>query len=396
LSALAHTTTAELLIQRARALAPFLTEHSPEADELRRLPDTVVDALRDAELLSLGPPAALGGHGVELDTMLEVAYEIGRGCTSTGWCWQIWTLHAWFTGYLSREGQAEVFADGGDTIIASGYNPAGSVVTRADGGWNVSGRWTFSSGIDHATWVLLGINTPDAAKSADSLQPLVLVPREQVKVIDNWYVIGLKGTGSKGLAIEEPVFVPDHLVLDMTDAEKGPARARFDRPSYGAPPAIGINFVSTGPFIGAARAAVDAFAAEMAVGRDSLTAASKASKVALQMRIGESVAELDAAMNLARTGQRELLELGARQATLTPEQRATYRLHQCYCIELSRRAITRLYEVSGTATMFSTSSMWRRFSDIHAGAKHFTARWDEYAESYGRVRLGLEANAILR
>ena len=86
MSALAHTTNAQLLVQRAQELTGFLAQQAPEADELRRLPDAVVDALRAAELLSLGPPAALGGHGVDLDVMLEVGYVLGRGCTSTAWC----------------------------------------------------------------------------------------------------------------------------------------------------------------------------------------------------------------------------------------------------------------------------------------------------------------------
>lgn len=384
------------LVRRARELAPLLAERSAEAAELRSLPVDVVDALREAQLLSLGPPAALGGHDVDLDTMLDVAYEIGRGCASVGWCWQIWTLHSWFTGYLSEEGQAEVFARGADTIISSGYNPGGAIAERAEGGWRLSGRWSFSSGVDHADWVLLGATLPGVERTADALVSLLVVPRDDVQVQDTWFVMGLKGTGSKSLAIDEPVFVPDHRVLDMDGAEHGPAIERYGRASYGMPPAMATGFVGAAPLVGAARGALDEFCEQMQVSKDSLTAASRASKATLQLRIGESAAEIDAATWLARAGQRELLELGARRASLTPEQRATIRLHQCYTAELARRAITRLYDASGTATMAATSPMWRRVSDVEAGMKHFTHRWDEYAESYGRVRLGLEANAILR
>jgi 3-hydroxy-9,10-secoandrosta-1,3,5(10)-triene-9,17-dione monooxygenase len=134
----------------------------------------------------------------------------------------------------------------------------------------------------------------------------------------------------------------------------------------------------------------------MRVREDSLTRASKSERASIQMRIGEAAAEIDAALHLARSSQAEMLAIGARGETLTPEQRAVYRLHQTYDVELARRAVSRLFEISGTTAMFQGASMLRRFNDVWTGSKHFSHRWDEYTESYGRVRLGLEANAIQR
>jgi 3-hydroxy-9,10-secoandrosta-1,3,5(10)-triene-9,17-dione monooxygenase len=386
----------EQLISRGRALVDLLAEHAAEAEELRRLSPTVVDALRQAELLSLGPPAALGGHGVDLDTFFEIGYAFGRGCTSTAWCWQIWTLHAWFTGFLPPKAHEEIFANGPDVIISSGYNSSGAIVEAAEGGCMLSGRWAFSSGVDYADWVILGAALPGVTRPAGALNLFMFVPRDQVTVVDDWYVMGLKGTGSKTMTIKDPVYVPEHRFLDMHEAENGPARSLYDRASYGLPPAVSMGFVVISPFLGAARAVIDGFADDMKVRQDSLTFASKSEKASIQVRIGEAEAEVDAALYLARSAQRELLDMGARGETLTLEQRAAYRLYQVYGIELARRAVTRLFEISGTAALFSASPMYRRFSDIYAGVKHFSHRWDEYTESYGRVRLGLEPNAIQR
>ena len=386
----------EELIRRARSLVPLLAEKAPEAEALRHVSPAVVEALAEAELLSLGTPAPCGGHDVDLETMFEIGYLFGQGCTSTAWCWQIWTLHSWFTGMMAPEAQQEIYADGPGVIISSGYNPAGAIVEMADGGCMLSGRWGFSSGVDHARWVVLGAMLPGVKRPAGALSLLMFVPRDQVEVVDDWYVMGLKGTGSKTVVIKEPVFVPEYRYLDMHGAENGPAKTLYGRVSYALPSAVSMGFVVVSPFIGAARAVVDEFSEDMRVRQDSLTSASKSDRASIQVRIGEAAAEVDAALYLARSAQTEMMAIGARGETLTAEQRARYRLHQTYDVELARRAVTRLFEISGTAGMFDGSAMLRRFQDIYAGAKHFSHRWDEYTESYGRVRLGLEANAIQR
>ena len=391
-----RTELSDELIRRAEGLVPLLREKAPEAEALRHLSPTVVEALSQADLLSLGTPAPLGGHGVDLETMFEIGYLLGQGCTSTAWCWQIWTLHSWFTGFMSPEAQQDIYAEGPDVIISSGYNPAGAIVEMADGGCMLSGRWGFSSGVDHARWVVLGATLPGVKRPEGALSLLMFLPRDQVEVDDDWHVMGLKGTGSKSIVIKEPVFVPEYRYLDMHGAENGPARTLYSRVSYGLPPAVSMGFVVVSPFIGAARAVVDEFSEDMRVRQDSLTRASKTERASIQVRIGEAAAEVDAALYLARSAQSEMMGVGACGETLTAEQRARYRLHQTYDVELARRAVTRLFEISGTAGMFDRSSMLRRFLDIYAGAKHFSHRWDEYTESYGRVRLGLEANAIQR
>ncbi len=384
------------LIERARRLTALLEEKAPEAERLRKLHPEVVDALRQHELLSLGPPAAIGGHDIDLDTMFEVAFELGRGCASTAWCWQIWTLHSWFLGFVAPEAQAEVLAEGPDVVISSGYNPAGATAEKVDGGYLLSGKWGFSSGVDYASWIVLGAKLPGIETPEGAPTPFMFVPRSEVQVHDDWHVMGLKATGSKSLTVDAPIFVPEHRLVLLHEAERGPAKELYGRASYALPSSISIGFVGAAPFIGAARAIVDGFSADMRSRRDSLTGTPRSGQVALQMRIGEAAAEADAALCLARTGQRELLEIGAGDEPLTAEQRARFRLHEVFCAELARRAASRLFETSGTSALFASSPVFRRFADINAGTKHFSHRWDEYTESYGRVRLGLEASGLLR
>ncbi len=384
------------LIDRARELAPFLAEMAPEATKLRHVSPKVFEALGQAGLLSVGPPAALGGSEADIDTMFEIGYELGRGCASTAWCWAVWTLHSWYMGYAPAELQAELYVNGPDVIISSSYNPNGAVVEMTDGGCLLSGSWVFSSGIDYSSWIMLGALLPGMVRPLGAVVHWMVVPRDQVRIIDNWHVMGLKASGSKAFVIDEPVFVPEHRFLEMHEAEHGPARTLFGRPSYGVPNEVSIIHCTLAPFIGAAQAAVDILSDDLKDRKNSLSGASRSEAVNVQLRIGEAAAEVAAARSLGRNDLREMLALGAsgNGSTLTPEQRAAYRRNQTYNLLLARRSVTRLFEVSGTAGLFETSPLQRIFCDVYAISKHIFHLWDEHAENYGRVRVGLAASAL--
>jgi 3-hydroxy-9,10-secoandrosta-1,3,5(10)-triene-9,17-dione monooxygenase len=384
------------LVERASGLVDLLAEAAPEAEALGKVSPRVMEALAEAELLSLGPPAEFGGHDVDIDTMFEVGYQLGRGCMSTAWCWQIWTLHSWFGGHLaSVDAAREIFAGGASTVISSGYNPRGAVVEAADGGCMLSGRWMFSSGVDHADWVILGANLPDAERPAGALNLMLFVPREQVTINEDWDVFGLRGTGSKSVSIEKPVFVPESRFLDLYRAEEGPGFERYGRASYALPVDVAIGFVVVSPFVGAARAVLDDFVEETRGKTDSFTSARKAEQSHIQVRIGESAVEVDEALRMSRMATREMLGLARSGQSLSAEQRSRLRMASVYDVELARRSSTRLFEISGTAGMFEGSPMVRRFRDIQTGSKHFSFRWDELTESYGRVRVGLPPSSVI-
>jgi 3-hydroxy-9,10-secoandrosta-1,3,5(10)-triene-9,17-dione monooxygenase len=380
------------LIERARALKPLLAEYATETERLRQLSPIVVKALADADLFAVGAPVSFGGYDVDLDTMFEIGYELGQACGSTSWCWGLWSAHSWYMGYASPEAQADFYADGPGARLSSGVKPGGSTVERVDGGVMLSGTWGLSSGVDHADWLMLGANLPGGGGRAGQLATLMLVPQSAVTIIDDWYVNGLKGTGSKTVEISEPVFVPEHRFINLDGAEDGPAKVTHKRVSYGLPPQTPVVYITASPLVGAARGGLDALVDQVAKRRHSFSGAKTSESVGVQMRIAEAAAELDAAVQMVRADLRELLDFGDRGVKLTTEQRATYRLHHCYIALLARRAITRVFEVSGTAGMYSHTPVQRFFGDVFTGSKNIGFPWDEMAESYGRVRLGMEPN----
>ena len=142
--------------------------------------------------------------------MLEIASELGRGCGSSAWCYAIWASHNWFAGMFPEGGQEEYWAESLDTLSCTSFNPARTQVTPVKGGYRVTGHWSFSSGCDASTWGML--------TAASEAGPMVcLIPNTEFRIIDNWYVSGLRGTGSKDVVAED-VFVPEHRTLLYNEA----------------------------------------------------------------------------------------------------------------------------------------------------------------------------------
>src|SRR5499433_3727971 len=142
------------LLRRASRLVPVLKERAALTEQLRQIPPETVKDLVASGLIRIGNPQRYGGHGVDIDVAFEVAGELGRACGSTGWCYSLWTVHNWWLGHFPEPAQEEFFSTGADTLFSSGLNPGGGTAESVAGGFRVSGRWSFSSGCDAASWAM--------------------------------------------------------------------------------------------------------------------------------------------------------------------------------------------------------------------------------------------------
>lgn len=381
--------TADELIARAEELVPVLAERAARAEEERRVPDESVRDLIDAGLIRVATPAAYGGHGVDVDTLFEVGWRLAQGCGATGWFYTVTQSHNWMMGMASKEAQDEYFQSP-DVICSSAYAPSGKTES-AKGGWLISGRWPFSSGVDHAEWAFLGAIDPDSRRPV-----YLLVPRSDFGVLDDWYPAGLKGTGSKSVVIDKPVFVPEHRAIwpGSTNLE---ARDLHDRASYALPQAQILPTVLATPLIGLAQGAVEEYTRltktrVFQLGPHRKAAAETAGP---HFRITESAAEADAAVAMFRADLRELLEFGARGETLSDIDRARYRRNHCYTAKLAVSAVNRLYDAAGASAILTPSPLARIHRDVNAGSHQLALQWDNVSELYGRIRLGMEPPAGL-
>ncbi len=367
------------LLRRASRLVPVLKERGARTEQLRQIPPETVKDLIASGLIRIGNPSRYGGQGVDLDVAHAVAWELGRGCGSTAWCYSLWTVHNWWLGHFPERAQEEFFASGPDTLFSSGLNPARGKGEPVDNGFRVSGRWSFSSGCDAATWVMVAV--PGAGP--DGLIWLLLP-------LDTWFASGMRGTGSKDIVIKD-VFVPNHRALDPNRAGDGDWNGweLHRRPSYRAPLRCLTGWDLAAPLIGIAQGAVDEFTSRL---RGTTGPGRTAESVPMQMRLAEASAEVDAARTIHEQDIREIIEKATRGDALTELDRARYRRDKGFLTRLCLQAVNRLFEAGGAGAVLESDVLQRFHRDAHGASHHAALVWDAAAENFGRVALGLTPN----
>jgi len=288
-------------------------------------------------------------------------------------------------GKFDPEAIDDVWGSNGDALISAGYAPSGTA-ERIEGGWRLAGTWGFASGCDHADWLLLGSFLPLDGEHAEPC--LCLVPRADVRIDDNWQVIGLSGTGSKNLVVDGAC-VPDHRVLSL-------AVANGDEAPGGRPvsPLYRLPHVSTVPFMFSATG-LGIAEGLLALMTQSLTGGTSrgqrlAEVQALQIHLAESAAEIDSARLLIERDTREAMQAVDAGRALTLAEKARNRRDQAYSVRLCRTAVDRLFAAAGTRGLFSQHGAQRRFRDMCAMSTHVALGWDIAATTWGRVALGLQ------
>ncbi|MFI1249634.1 acyl-CoA dehydrogenase family protein [Streptomyces anulatus] len=368
------------VLRRASALVPVLRERAAQAEQLRRVPSASVRDLRASGLIRIGNPDRFGGVGLDIDTAFAVSQELGRGCGSTAWCYAVWVTHNWWLGHFPEQCQEEYFADGPDTLSSSALNPANGTAEPVAGGFRVSGRWTFSSGVCAADWVMV------ACGAAPDDRRWLLLPRADCEVVDTWFASGLRGTGSNDVVVHD-VFVPEHRTINPYRVGDGDRTGweLHKRASYGVPLRVFTEWALTAPVIGMAQGVVDEFTSRARRGGGSGRAADSS---APRLRLAEASAEVDTARTLHRADVRQILERAGEGGSFSPLERARYLRDASFIVSLCMRAVNRLYEASGARAMLDAEPIQRLHRDAHAASHHQALNWDTAAEQFGRLALG--------
>lgn len=377
----------QALVRRARALAPALRQRAPATNQARCVPSETIQDFWDAGLWYLLKPKKFGGPEVRPDVAFAVANELARGDGSAGWIWAVFTIHDLLVALWPEEFQHEYWAT--NTLSASSFAPMGKA-TPANGGYRISGKWTFCSGIDNADWVLLG--TLFGPPSGDSPMPdirYVMIPRREVKVIDDWFVFGLRGTGSKGVMVDD-VFVPSHRILGLAEMMQGttPGSRVHDSPLYKAPVWSIIPFTISSPANGMARGALDAFIEDMKVREGSFDHSPLAKKPGIQLTVAEASAMIDAAELLYRRSFRETIDKIMAGEPMSIEHRARSRRDQGFSVMMAKQAAEKLFAATAGRGLYEGNHVQRAYADLHALQGHIVAGWEMPAYSYGQVVLG--------
>ncbi len=369
------------VIERARGIAAAVAPHVARAEELRRLPPENVAAIMGSGLMPMMRPARFGGFGGDWLDLLNACVEVGRVCGSTSWCLSFLLHHQWIFAYFPDAAQKRVFGEAKDPKFVVSFAPAGTV-KPVPGGWELSGEWPWGSGGDHCDWAMVGALVPGADGTPDAR--LCLLLPGQFRMRDVWHSVGLKGSGTNNIVVEQ-VFVPAEHTLSIAEAREATAPGcRLDdgvifRSPLSAQTWVGI----VSPLLGVAHGACDSFIGYTRT-KISTFGGKSAEGAPMQVAIGESLAELDAAVALA-AGINEAL-FAAQPVTL--EHRVRYRRNAKLAARLALGAVDRLFDLAGAQGLTEFNALQRHWRDAHAIAHHYALASVAF-QNAGRLSLGL-------
>jgi alkylation response protein AidB-like acyl-CoA dehydrogenase len=382
---------AETLVEAARGLGSSIEAAAEQIERERQLPAELVDALLEAGLFTMLLPASLGGAEVDIPTFARAVEALARADASVAWCVGQANGLAAYMAYLDPDSAREVFAPERRTILANGPgegNRPGRAV-ETEGGYHVSGRWMFASGIGHATWLLAvcyiypsNSNEPAVDAQGKPAQWLMLIPRREATLHDIWHVSGLRGTGSQSFSVSD-VFVPTKYALHFapeTRQEPGPLYLFSNNGIFG--PAFGS--VALGIAHTSLRSLVDFASGKVPRGMDRPiheNASVQASVAIAQARLGAARAYLQQTL-------RDVWDQVAREKQLSVEQRVAVRLASTHATHEAAAVVDTAYTLAGSNAIFEDRPFERRFRDVHAVTQQLQGRRAHY-EGVGRFLLGL-------
>lgn len=379
----------ETLVQRARAMVPALKRRAAQAEADRCVPAETVAELQAAGLFEVLKPKQYGGYEMDPQVFYEICMTLAEGCMSTAWIYGVIGVHNWQIALFDPRAAEDVWKDDPSVLIASTYMPKGQV-TPVEGGFKFSGRWGFSSGIDHCQWVLLGGLI--FGEEGPPEYRTFLVPREDFKVIDTWHVIGLKGTGSKDIVVED-AFVPEHRTHRGEDGFtcNNPGGDTFTADLYKLPfGQIFVRAVSSAA-IGALQGALNEFV-EFGKVRVGDMGSKTAEQPPAQLAVAQTSLAIDE-MKLVMNRNFELLMDRIRAGQSLGdiiEQRVHFRHQAAQVVERCAQHAYQLFSACGGRGIFTDFPLNRHMLDIFAARAHFANNPDQFGRNHGNVMLGKE------
>jgi len=382
-----ETELASSLLARAREMVPLLAKRAAHAEQQRSIPAETIAVFKQAGLFRVIQPKRYGGYELDPGVFFDIQMTLAEGCMSSGWVYGVVAVHNWQLALFDPRAQEDVWAKDSSVLIASSYMPKG-LVERVDGGFRFSGRWGFSSGVDHANWLFLGGIV--SSKNGVPDYRTFLVPRSDISINDNWHTVGLKGTGSKEVVIDG-AFVPEYRTHRAIDGFAGtsPGLSVNQAPLYRLPfGQIFVRAVSTAS-IGALQGALSAFrgycSKRVSINDRGRTAEDPAATLAAA---DAALAIDDMKLALHRNFAAMMATL-RRGESLDVGDRIHYRYQSAAVAERCAEHIDRLFHACGGQGIYTDNPIGRFFVDIHAARMHYANNPDKFGRNYGGVLLGL-------
>ncbi|MCL5041292.1 MAG: acyl-CoA dehydrogenase family protein [Gammaproteobacteria bacterium] len=376
------------MLDAARKLVPVLRERAEQADRELKIPDETVADMQEAGLFQAMQPKRFGGYEMDPRAFFDIQMILAEGCMSTAWIYGVMGVHPWQLARYPVEAQEEVWGDDPKTLVGSTYMPVAKV-TEVDGGYKISGRWGFSSGSEHCKWTLLGGIIPPDANGEGSEHGTFLVPRSDYRIERNWDVLGLRGTGSHDIVIDE-AFVPFHRVqrTNNTSMEATPGRQVNTSPLFAIPFAQVFTRAVSSSCLGALQGAINAFRDNAAkhIGKHG---AKTAEDPLAQEVVADAMLTLDSLKLVLERNFEHLWELAERGEFPEVETRLLYRYQSAHVTNVCADKVSQLLRCMAASGLYNTNPVARIFRDLHQARGHISNNVAAFGRAYGAVQLGL-------
>lgn len=352
--------------------ADRLRELAPESEKLGRLTDESAQIVRDSGVMRLLQAKEYGGYEEHPKVFIEAVTALAKVDPASGWIAGVVGVHPWELSMADPKLQEELWGENNDTWIASPYALTG-VARKVEGGYILNGRWQFSSGTDHCDWIVIGALAAD--EQGTPLNPVVglhvVLPRKDYTIIeDSWDVIGLRGTGSKDMTVEE-AFIPDHRVIFADDAFDGTLAEKSGRTET----VFKIPFWAMFPLgITTATVAICEGGLDMIweYQQDRMMGAGTMVKddPYILHALAEAAAEIDASKAHLLHNINEVYDMIDRGEEITMQHRAKIRRDQIRAAGRAVNALDQAFARSGGSALRYDKPLQRYWRDAHAGMNH--------------------------
>lgn len=376
-------------LQKARELAPVLAAASDEIEERRELPERIVEALIEGGFFRMLLPRSLGGAELDPLTYVQVLEEIAKADPSTAWCLGQNSGCSMSAPYLDPAVAREIFGPPRGILAWGPDLPGAGRGVAVEGGIRVTGRWGFATGSRHATWLGAHVpifepdGTPRMNPNGRPFVRTVLLPKSKAEIIDNWHVIGLRGTGSDSYALKD-LFVPQKYTCSRDNEAERREPGLLYRFTSGMIYAASFSNVS----LGIARGALEAF---IELARDKIPRGARKTlreNNVIQSDVAQSEAKLRSARAFIHTTLREMWEEAEEKGDFGRDKHWQLRLAATWAIHQARDVVATIYHAAGATAIFNENPFERRLRDIHAGTQQGQGRPIHF-ETVGQLLLGL-------
>lgn len=382
------TPSAVELIERARALVPRLAERAYAAEQAGKVPVETIAEIDKAGLFRVLQPRRWDGYELDPRVFYQIQMTLAEGCMSTAWIYGVIGVHNWQLPLFTEQAQQDVWASDSSTRIASTYMPVGKA-EKVAGGYRFSGRWAFSSGVEHCEWIFLGGLLPKRDGSGGLEHTTFLLPKSDFRIVHNWDVLGLRATGSHDIVVDD-AFVPEHRTQRTNDhSDAGcPGRALNNSALYRIPFTQVFQRAVSSACIGALQGAIDSFRQRAAahVGKHGGKTAEDPNA---QQAVSEAMMTVDHLKLVLYRNYARVAEIARNGEKMPVEERLLQRAQSAQVPKLCAERVNELMRAGAASGTYKSNPIERALRDIYQARGHIANNTDAYARSYGAVMLGL-------